>query len=248
MGRTITRCAKDLSDLRIVAGVDAASDPDYDPGFPVYPSFGAVTEDADVVIDFSSPALLGGVLDFCRGRNIGAVIAATGYSDSEREAIRSAAQGIPVFFSANMSLGINLLRKLAAEAARVLGENSDIEIVERHHNQKVDAPSGTALALADSVAEEIPGSMELVYGRHDRREKRSPNEIGIHSVRGGSIVGDHEVMFIRPDEEVVLVHRAYSKDVFANGALRAALFLTQQAPGLYDMGNLIEDRDLLGNG
>lgn len=248
MGRTVARCAAKFPDVRIVAGVDTAEDADYQPGFPIYPDFDSVREDADAVIDFSAPALLGSLLQFCRSRGIGAVIAATGYGDDGRAAIRDAAEEIPVFFSANMSVGINLLRYLAREAARIVGASSDVEIVERHHNQKVDAPSGTALALADAVAEEIPGSMELVYGRHDRREKRSPNEIGIHSVRGGTIVGDHEVMFIRPDEEVVLTHRAYSKEIFADGALQAAMFIARQAPGMYDMGNLIEDRDLLGSG
>lgn len=248
MGRTIARCAEDCGGLRISAGVDVAQDPSYDPGFPIYPDFGSVQEPADVVIDFSSPAILGSLLSFCRERSIPAVIAATGHGDADRAEIERAAQQLPVFFSANMSVGINLLRFLAAEAARIIGTTSDIEIVERHHNQKVDAPSGTALALADAVAEQIPDSMEFIYDRHDRREKRDPHEIGIHSVRGGSIVGDHEVMFIRPDEEVVLTHRAYSKEIFANGALQAALFIVRQAPGLYDMGNLIEDRDLLGAG
>lgn len=247
MGRTITACAKDMDDVQIVAGIDAAEDPGYDPGFPVYPSFDSVSEQADVVVDFSSPALLGSLLDYCRQHQTAAVIAATGYGDAGRAEIRAASEELPVFFSANMSVGVNLLRHLACEAARIIGRWSDVEIVERHHNQKVDAPSGTALALADAIVEEIPGSMEYVYSRHDRREKRTAGEIGIHSVRGGSIVGDHEVMFIRPDEEVVLTHRAYSKKIFANGALQAALFLAKQAPGLYDMGSLIEDRDLLGS-
>ncbi|MBD5560843.1 MAG: 4-hydroxy-tetrahydrodipicolinate reductase [Clostridia bacterium] len=246
MGRTVSSRAAETEGVQIVAGVDIQEDPDYSPGFPIYPSFSDVKESADVVIDFSSPALLGSLLHFCRERGLGAVIAATGYGDADRASIHAASQEIPVFFSANLSVGVNLLRYLAREAARILGTSSDIEIVERHHNQKVDAPSGTALALADAVQEELPGSMEVVYARHERHEKRAPNEIGIHSVRGGSIVGDHDVMFIRPDEEVVLTHRAYSKKIFADGALQAAVFLAKQAPGMYDMGNLIEDRDLLG--
>lgn len=247
MGRTVTRLAAQQADADITAGVDMQQPGSDRPPFPVYTDFSLISEPADVVIDFSSPALLGDLLDFCLKHGVPAVIAATGYDDDARLAIRNASLEIPVFFSANMSVGINLIRALAREAARIIGTSSDIEIVERHHNLKVDSPSGTALALADAVAEEIPGSMEFVYGRHDTDSRREKNEIGIHSVRGGTIVGDHEIMFLRPDEEVVITHHAYSKDIFAQGALAAAAFLIRQSPGLYDMETLIADRDLLGN-
>lgn len=247
MGRTVGRLAAEKADTVITAGVDIAAADDQQISFPVYKTFSEITEPADVVIDFSRPGLLKPLLDFCLSRSLPAVIASTGYDDDGRRAIRDASEKIPVFCSANMSIGMNLIKALARQAARIIGLSSDIEIVERHHNLKADSPSGTALALADAVAEEIPDSMEYVYGRHDTDSRRSPNEIGIHSVRGGTIVGDHEVMFLRPDEEVVIAHHAYSRDIFAQGALGAAKFICLQSPGLYDMEALITDRGLLGN-
>lgn len=241
MGRTVAKCGGD----QIVAGVDVHVDETYKPSFPIYADMDSVKESVDVIIDFSGPGALESVLGYARKHNIGAVLAATGYSDKDRDLIHSASENVPLFCTANLSVGISLLKYLAREAARIIGETSDIEIVERHHNLKVDSPSGTALALADAVAEELPGSMEFVYGRHGD-EKRAQNEIGIHSVRGGTIIGDHEVMFIRNDEEVSLTHHAYSKDIFAQGALQAADFLLRQSPGLYDMESLITEKELLG--
>ena len=246
MGRTVARLAEKNDDMVISAGVDTASPAD-PVSFPVFSTFEEITQDADALIDFSGPALLAPLLDFCMSRSLPAVIASTGFDDEGRHAIRNASEQIAVFYSANMSIGISLITALAREAARVIGLTSDIEIVERHHSLKADSPSGTALALADAVSEEIPGSMEFVYGRHDTDSRRASNEIGIHSVRGGTIVGDHEVMFLRPDEEVVISHHAYSRDIFAQGALAAARFIVQQSPGLYSMSDLISDRELLGN-
>lgn len=246
MGRTVAKCAEQHPEtLQIAAGCDVHSDESYKPAFPIYADVDMVKEPVDVIIDFSGPSALRSVLAFAKKKNIGAVLAATGYDDDEKQLIREASSDISIFHSANLSIGINLLKYLAKEATRIIGETSDIEIVERHHNLKVDSPSGTALALADAVAEELPGSMEFVYGRHGKDDKRQKNEIGIHSVRGGTIVGDHEVMFIRQDEEVSLTHHAYSKEIFAQGALQAADFLLRQSPGLYDMESLITERDLL---
>lgn len=238
MGRTITRCAQGSDKVRIVAGVDVAEDPAYDPGFPIYPDFSSIAEEADVVVDFSSPALLGSLLDFCLRKKVAAVIAATGYGDAERSEIRSASQQLPVFFSANMSVGINLLRYLAREAARIIGLSSDIEIVERHHNQKVDAPSGTALALADSINEVLDDAYSYQYDRTKDRKKREKYEIGIQAVRGGSIVGEHEVIFAGMDEVIEFKHTAYSKAVFGKGAVEAAKFLAGKPAGRYDMSDL----------
>ena len=167
------------------------------------------------------------------------MIATTGLSEEQIEQIRQTAKIIPVFFSANMSLGISLLCELAKKAAKVLGSDFDIEIVEKHHNRKVDAPSGTALMLADAVCEELEHQPQYIYDRHSRRAARSKNEIGIHSIRGGTIVGEHDIIFAGHDEVITLSHSAASKEVFAQGAVNAALFLVNQKPGLYNMGDLV---------
>ena len=237
MGRVITSCTQNNSNSKIVAGVDintvALSD------YPVYSSFNDIKEDADVIIDFSHPSVLEDLLTFAKNRKLPLVLATTGFSSEQTELIRSAAKEIPLFFTFNMSLGINLLVALSKKAAEVLSDNFDIEIIEKHHNQKIDAPSGTAIMLAEAINETLDNKMMYEYDRHSKREKRPKNEIGIHSVRGGNIVGEHEVIFAGHDEVISLSHKATSKEVFAIGALKAALFMKGKPVGLYDMKNVI---------
>ncbi len=235
MGRAVAAALAESGDT-VAAGIDVA------PGgeeFPVYKDFGDIPGDAagDVIVDFSSPAALPGLLRYATAGGVPAVLATTGYSEEDIAAIRRAAERIPVFFSFNMSLGINLLRTLAGIAAKAL-PGFDIEIIERHHNQKKDAPSGTALMLADAVND---GRKRYIYDRTLRRAPRDPEEIGIHSVRGGTIVGEHEVIFAGKDEVVTLSHSAASKAVFATGAVSAARFVVGKAPGLYSMEDLLRE-------
>ncbi len=236
MGNNITACAKENEDIKIVAGVDKFnSGMDY----PVFPSFAEVNANADVIIDFSNVALLEDLLDFAILKKLPVVIATTGYSDSQIEKIKAASKVIPVFFTFNMSLGVNLLCSLAKKAANILGDGFDIEIIEKHHNQKLDAPSGTAIMLANAVNSVFDDKLAYEYDRHSKRAKRPKNEIGIHSVRGGTIVGEHDVIFAGRDEVVTLSHAAHSKQVFAVGALRAAKFIADKPSGLYDMNDIL---------
>ena len=170
------------------------------------------------------------------------VFATTGYSDEQISKIKKASEQIPVFFTFNMSLGINLLIKLAKTATEVLGGQFDIEIVEKHHNQKIDAPSGTAIMIANSVNEVLNNSCHYVYDRHSQRKKRDSNEIGLHSIRGGTIVGEHDIIFAGRDEVITLSHSAASKEVFAVGSVNAAVFLAEQTPGIYDMADLLNSK------
>jgi len=238
MGRVITECARGRSDCAIVAGIDLNTDTPG--GFRVFPSPAACTVDADVIIDFSHPAALDALLETAAERGLPLVAATTGLDGAQIQALHDAAGKIPIFFTANMSVGVNLMRELSKTAARVLGDAFDIEIIERHHNQKIDAPSGTALMLADAVAGELAAPPQYVYDRHAQRNKRRSGEIGLHAVRGGTIVGEHDVLFAGQDEVLTISHAAYSKDIFATGALRAALFLHDKAPGLYGMSDLID--------
>ena len=194
----------------------------------------------DVIIDFSNPALLNDLLDFAVKKSMPVVIATTGYDESQKRQIEEASRKTSVFFTYNMSLGINLLANLAKKAVQVLGDGFDIEIIEKHHNQKIDAPSGTALMLADAICEELNKPMKYEYDRHSKREKRTKNEIGMHAVRGGTIVGEHEIMFAGRDEIITLSHSARSKEVFAVGAVNAALFLKDKPAGMYSMKEMIE--------
>lgn len=183
------------------------------------------------------------MLDYAKSHFTPVVIGSTGYTPEQKQQIQDAAKEIPVFFSFNMSLGVNLLVNLAKKAAQVLGDQFDIEIVEKHHNQKIDAPSGTALMIADAIQETMGGNMVYQYDRHAQRKKREHNEIGIHSVRGGTIVGEHQVIFAGRDEVVTLTHEAHSKQVFAVGAVNAAVFLEKKTPGLYDMGAMLAETE-----
>lgn len=238
MGKVITDCIANRYDCRIVAGVDINTEESA--SFPVYKSADEFDGKADVIIDFSHPNALAGLLRYSLKNKCPAVISTTGLSDEQKNAITEASKEVPLFFSGNMSLGINLLQELAYKAAKVLGNGFDVEIVEMHHNQKIDAPSGTALMLADSVSSAMEEQPKYEYNRQSKREKRTKNEIGIHSVRGGTIVGEHEIIFAGRDEVIKLSHSAASKDIFAVGAVNAAIYLYDKKPGLYSMRDIVE--------
>ena len=239
MGAAITGIVNERDDCEIVSGVDVNTACAH--GYQVYPRIADVTETADVIIDFSHPSALDSILAFAAEKQIPAVLCTTGYSDAQIKQIEETAQKIALFHSGNMSLGINLLIALSRKAAQILGGSFDVEIVEKHHNQKIDAPSGTALMIAKAVSEELPYDSRYEYDRHSVRRKRERSEIGIHSVRGGSIVGEHEVIFAGHDEVVTIAHSAQSKGVFAAGAVNAAVFMKGKPAGLYDMNNLIAE-------
>ncbi len=238
MGREITARVRVRDDCSIAAGIDLHTDAN---GlFPIYTSPDQIQENADVLIDFSHPSLLTSLLSFAMDKKMPVVLCTTGYTEEQVAELKQASQKIPVFYSRNMSIGINLLIELAKKAALVLGDQFDIEIVEMHHNQKIDAPSGTALMIADEIANVKDHAMRYQYDRHSQRKKRSKDEIGIHSVRGGTIVGEHEVIFAGSQEVITLSHSAQSKEVFANGAINAAVYLKNQPAGLYDMSDLLK--------
>ena len=239
MGQVITRLAAADPELAIVAGVDARAQALND-----YPVFGDISEcdvEADVVIDFSNASAVDHLLDWCQEKQMPVVLCTTGLSGEQLQRVEEAAGRTAVLKSANMSLGVNLLMKLLQDAAKVLApEGFDMEIVERHHNQKVDAPSGTAIALADALNRALEGDYEYVYDRSGQRKKRDSHEIGISAVRGGTIVGEHEVIFAGEDEVIEFKHTAYSKALFAKGAVAAAKFLAGKGPGRYDMSDVIQ--------
>lgn len=238
MGRVVAAAAAERPGLQVSAGLDRTRDESL--GFPVFLPGEKITQAFDVIVDFSHPAGLPAVLAAADASGKPMVIATTGFAEDQLGLIYQAARSLPVFFSANMSLGVSLLRELCTKAARVLGEDFEVEIVEKHHNRKVDAPSGTAIMLADAVADGLGYTPQYVYDRHSRRTRRDPHEIGLHSIRGGTIVGEHEVIFAGRDEIITLSHGAYSKEVFATGALTAAQFLASgKGPGLYTMADLI---------
>lgn len=237
MGRTVSACAAERGDFEIVAGIDRNRSPE--PPYPVFSDPEEITAEADVLVDFSSPVLLSTLLEFGKKRRLPLVLCTTGYGAEQVEAMGRAADEIPIFYSRNMSMGINLLLELVKKAERVLGADFDVEIVETHHSQKLDAPSGTALMIADAVSEASGSEMHYLYDRHSQRKKRERDEIGIHSVRGGTVVGEHQVIFAGPQEVLTITHSAQSREVFALGALHAAVFLSHQAAGLYSMADLI---------
>ena len=236
MGGFVADACKSDGDIQVVAGVDKIN---LGQNFPIFGDFKSINTDADVIIDFSNPILLDSILEYAIKTNTAVVLATTGYSDSQIEQIKEASKKVPVFFSFNMSLGVNLICSLAKKAATVLGDGFDIEIVEKHHNQKIDAPSGTAIMLANAVNSCFGGEKVYEYDRHSKRQKRSKKEIGIHSVRGGTIVGEHDVIFAGHDETVTISHSAQSKEVFAVGSVKAAKFLAEKPAGLYDMNSII---------
>lgn len=238
MGRVITDIVAQKEDMKIVAGFDLNTVKLAD--YPVYSDPLEFTGGCDVIVDFSNVSLTGSLLDYCRRTRTPVVICTTGHSEEQLAQIAEAAKEIPVFRSGNMSIGINLMMEVLKKCASVLGADFDVEIIEKHHNQKLDAPSGTALMLADAVNEALPYDAEYVYDRHERREKRPAHEIGIHTIRGGTIVGEHSVIFSGRDEIIEIKHNANSREVFAVGAVNAAAFLAKQTePGLYNMSDVI---------
>ncbi len=239
MGHVVTDIAAADENVEIVAGIDLALN--CSAAYPVFPNLAVCDVQADVLIDFSSPKALDSILSYCVEKQVPAVLCTTGYSEEQMAQIRKAGESVAVMKSANMSLGINMLLKLLKEAAKTLAPAGfDIEIVEKHHNLKVDAPSGTALAMADSINEALDDAYEYTYDRTKKRRRREKHEIGISAVRGGNIVGEHEVIFAGLDEVIEFKHTAYSKGVFAKGAVQAAKLMAGKPAGFYDMRDVIE--------
>jgi len=238
MGRAFASRVAESTGMAIAAGLDAVQMQIFN--FPVYSQFGQVKEDADIVVDFSHVSLTPALLDFCLAKKLPLVLCTTGVAGELEANVRETARTIPLFRSANMSLGISLLQSLIRQATTVLGDEYDIEIIEKHHNKKVDAPSGTALMLADAAASVLSYKPTYVYDRSREHRQRDHREIGLHAVRGGTIVGEHEAMFIGPNEVLTISHSAQSRDLFANGAVKAVEFLMQvNGPGLYNMDDLV---------
>lgn len=239
MGKMVNECISDRTDCRVVAGIDTFNKQYAD--FPIYAAIDEMKEKPDVIIDYSNPASLESMLNYAEKNGTPIVIATTGYSDEQMARIKEASKKIAIFFSWNMSLGINLLVDLSKKAAAFLGEQFDIEIVEKHHNQKLDAPSGTALMIANGINSEFDNSKEYIYERHSKRQKREKKEIGIHSIRGGTIVGEHEVIFAGKDEVITISHSAASRNVFAVGSVNAAVFIKDKSAGMYEMADVIKE-------
>lgn len=236
MGKVVYECAANFDNVTVAAGVDPYGEND---SFPLFRSFDEIDVQADVIIDFSHPAMLHSMLNYAVEKKIPAVVATTGIDEKGLQLIKEASEKIPVFFTANMSLGINLISELAKKAAAVLSPDFDIEIVEMHHNQKIDAPSGTALLLANEISSALPEEPVYEFDRHSKRMKRTKNEIGISSVRGGTIVGEHEIIFAGTDEVIKISHSAYSKKLFANGAINAAKYIVGAKSGMYSMKDIL---------
>lgn len=239
MGHAVASAIAAREDCTVAAGIDIRTEAYA--GFQIYENFSDLPEKPDVIIDFSNPAVLDNLLNYCLVNGVPCVLATTGYSEEQIAKIKKASETIPVFFSFNMSLGINLLVQLAKKATAILGGQFDIEIVEKHHNQKIDAPSGTALMIADAINQSLDNQYHYVYDRHSKRQKREKTEIGLHAIRGGTIVGEHDIIFAGHDEVITLSHSAASKEVFAVGAVNAAVFLKNQKAGMYDMSALMSD-------
>lgn len=238
MGQVITNLAADNEDTKIVAGVDVADNKDN--GYPVFKSVDECDVDYDVIVDFSTAVAIDAVVDAAVAKKVPLVLCTTGLSPEQLQKVEEASEKVAILRSANMSLGVNTLFKLAAAAAKVLGEAGyDIEIVEKHHNRKIDAPSGTALAIADAINAAMNNVYEYKLDRSSERVRRQPNEIGIQAVRGGTIVGVHEVFYCGSDEVIEIKHTAYSRAIFGKGALAAAAYLADKQPGLYTMSDVI---------
>ena len=238
MGHVIADLVAADDAIEIVAGVDAFGESTY--SFPVFKSLSECNVDADVIVDFSNASAVDGLLDHCAAKGIPVVLCSTGLSEEQLSRVKETSNKVAILKSANMSVGVNALLKVLKEVSPIFAAAGfDIEIVEKHHNQKLDAPSGTAIALADSINESLAGEYDYVYDRSTRREKRPVKEIGISAVRGGTIVGDHDVIFAGQDEVVTLSHRAYSRAIFGKGAIEAAKFLAGKGPGMYDMSDVL---------
>ena len=240
MGRMLTEVIEATEDTEIVAGIDRNLNV-CDNKYPVYELPSLIKEQCDVIIDFSNPSNISSLIEYAVNNNIALVIATTGFNDDEENKIKEASKYTRIFKSSNMSLGVNVLINLVKQATSVLGDTFDIEIIEKHHNKKVDAPSGTAKMIANSINTELNNSMEFNYGRQGTDAKRKSNEIGIHAVRGGTISGEHTVLFAGLDEVIEIKHMALSKRIFAQGAVEAAKYVLDKENGLYDMDNLINN-------
>ncbi|GKX27831.1 4-hydroxy-tetrahydrodipicolinate reductase [Vallitalea longa] len=239
MGQVISRIVEDDKDAVIVAGIDV-NDNIANP-YPVFTDMNSIDVEGDVIIDFSTAKAVPSLIDYAKSKKLPVVLCTTGLNDEQLNIVNEASKEIAILLSANMSLGVNLLLNLVKKAAKTLtAANFDIEIIEKHHNQKIDAPSGTALAFADSINESLNNEYSYTYDRTIVKAKRDSKEIGIHSVRGGTIVGEHSIIFAGKDEVVELNHNALSKDIFGVGAVNAAKFLSQKSKGMYDMQNVIE--------
>jgi 4-hydroxy-tetrahydrodipicolinate reductase len=239
MGKMLVETAKDFKDIKIVAGVDRYCAEKYN--FPVFEDFSECNVSCDVVIDFSRPEALESIINYCAKNRTPVILACTGYQDSHRKQIEKASAEFAVFHSSNMSLGINLLSELVKKAAEAL-EGFDIEIIEKHHNKKADSPSGTALTLANSINSVFKEKKNYIYGRHSLNAPRKSDEIGIHAVRGGTLAGEHDVLFMGNNEVITLSHSAQTRVVFAEGALKAALYMKGKQKGLFSMSDMIKNR------
>ncbi|RKD32437.1 4-hydroxy-tetrahydrodipicolinate reductase [Thermohalobacter berrensis] len=238
MGQVLSEQIEQCEDMKVVAGIDRSPDK-FKNNYPVYKDIFEFREEADVIIDFSNPYYLPGLLDYGIEKKIPLVIATTGFSSKDIKDMEAASEKIPIFYSANMSLGINVLVNLVKKAANVLADSFDIEIIEKHHNKKIDAPSGTAYMIANKINEELDNSKEYVFGRYTKKDRRRKNEIGIHAVRGGTIVGEHSIIFAGSNEVIEIKHSAQSKKIFANGSIKAARFIIDKNKGLFDMEDLM---------
>ncbi|MEA4827581.1 MAG: 4-hydroxy-tetrahydrodipicolinate reductase [Clostridium sp.] len=237
MGRVISQSISNFPNLEIIAGVDKMQDNSVQ--YPIFKNISECNLEADVVLDFSRPESLDFLIDYCTSKKLPLILCTTGYLEDQLVKIKEASDKIPVFRSANMSIGINLINSILKNISAMLYENYDIEIIEKHHNQKVDSPSGTALLLANTIKDSISQDTHFVYGREGSR-KREHNEIGIHAIRGGSIVGDHEIIFAGQGEIIELSHYALSREVFAVGALKACQFMVGKDKGLYSMEDVLK--------
>ncbi len=241
MGRTLLECLNKNEYTTAVGGVDKfANQADFN--IPIFQNVSDINIKADVIIDFSRAEAIYDILPYAKENKIPVVLCTTGYSELDLDYINEMSKELPLFKSSNMSIGINLLIDLVKKATNLLGENFDIELIECHHNVKVDSPSGTALTIAEAINEEMNNILEFKFGRHDNNERRKKNELGIHAVRGGTVVGRHEVLFLGNDETITIKHESNSKAVFAEGAVKASIYMsTIKTPGIYNMKNLIEE-------
>ena len=234
MGRAVCTAASDINDIELVGGYDTMPDMD----FKVFTTVESVNVEYDVIIDFSRPETLDTAIKLTKGK-VPIVLATTGYNDSELKKIEALSKKVPVFLSGNMSWGVFVLQKLVSDATKMLWGDFDVEIIEKHHNQKVDAPSGTANMIANSVKEAANTKPNFIYGREGANAKRNTDDVAIHAVRGGTVVGEHEVTFYGKDETITISHSALSRNIFATGALKAAKFLVGKKPRLYAMKDMI---------
>lgn len=239
MGQVLVRLISEASDMEVVCGVDSFPEK-YNNNFPVYENLEEATEDVDILIDFSNHSCIDNIIKFGKQRGLPLIICTTGFTPEESSLMLDASKFIPIFNSANMSIGVNILISLVEQAAKSLYEDFDIEIIEKHHNQKLDSPSGTALMIADAINSTLDNEYDYVYGRHSKTQKRTKKEIGIHAIRGGSIVGEHQVIFAGGGEVIEVNHSALSRDVFGYGALAAGRFMLNKKPGMYNMDDVLK--------